>query len=714
MKMRPLGRDQRVLVIGVKLAGLSFTRFTFVDDWIAYLNDQVNHFYERATYGRTTFLFEGVDGGPSDGWFSIADSTATFDFGRSCQAAIDAVSPYVNFAFYNRVLIITNNPTFGGQARSGASWRVYQGAESMSLEGGSWVPRRQFDLAAVSEGTGPLGHPPIYDGAIVRAFHEIGHMLDVPIHYGDVRWPPGLLRDTVSPWDVMGVSPPHAHFLGWAKLERGFLDRARVTTIGPPDGSDIDQTVTLHPVERAADDGALLLLVPFSEREPFTGFAIENRQQIDGDERLPHEGVLVSVIDAHPEVVFGSANLVLAAGSAASGPGDLSNAAMRVGDTYTDPASRIEISVISQSAFSYEVRVRYPRPPAGQLDLAITPSRPPRWTSDIWIDNDINGWDVYRYTDAEGNPVGQGDDAWAGRINRVWVQIRNYSRRSASNVRVQVFANQPSVIGHPGPNWNLIGTIVFPSVPPYGLPVKGYCTWWPVTSKPTCLRAVIQAVPGETTTSNNAAQLNISSMESILKKKWKFVTLTAKAFNPSKTTAMRIVPQLQNIPHGWGIELDSPELTLPAGGSGDVKVVVHPSGAPEGPPVAEGSNEPGFIGKMQLDALAPHGDAWVPIGYGVELWTHLVHDTRLRLRGRIGGKGVEVEGRLDPAPEGARVAVELRRGEERLVRHADAGEGAFQVDFALSDAEDFVAQAFYAGDLLHAAAQSPVQQLERA
>lgn len=546
------------------------------------------------------------------------------------------------------------------------------------------------------------------------AIHEIGHMLDVPIHYGDIRWSPGLLRDTVSPWDVMGKSPPHAHFLGWAKLERGFLDRARVTTIGPPAGSDIDQTVTLHPIERAADDGALLLLVPFSASEPFTGLAIENRQKMDGDELVPQEGVLVSVVDAHPEVVFGTANLVLAAGSEATGPGDLGHAAMKVGDTYTDPASRIEISVISQSARSYDVRVRYPRPPAGAFDLAITPSMPPwDWTSDIWIDNDINGWDVYRYTDAGGTPVGQGDDAWAGRINRVWVQIRNYGRRSASNVRVDVFANQPSVIGSPRPHWNLIGTIVFPMVPPYGLPVKGYCTWWPVTSKPTGLFAVIQAVPGESKIRNNTAQLNIASLESILIKQWKFVTLTAKAFNPSKTASMRIVPQLQNIPHGWGIELGSPELTLPPGGSGDVKVVVHPSGAPDGPPIAEGSNEAGFIGKMQLDALAPHGDAWAPIGYGVELWTHLVHATRLSLRGRIGGGGAEVEGRLDPAPEGARVAVELRHGEERLMQHAEVGRGVFHMDFTLPDAEGFVAQAFYAGDLLHAAAQSPVLRLER-
>ena len=345
--MRPLGRDQRVLVIGVKLTNVPYTRVAFVGHWVAMLNDQVNHFYERATYGRTTFRFEGVDGGPPSGWFPIEDSTATFEFNRSCQAALDAVSAYVNFAAYNRVLIITNNPFLGGRGLSGGSWRVDTGVESMSQEGGrTWVPRRQFDLAAVSEGPGPLGPPPMYDDAIVTAIHEIGHMLDVPIHYGDVRWSPGLLRDTVSPWDVMGRSPPHAHFLGWAKLERGFLDRERVTTIGPPAGSGIDETVTLHPLERLTDAGAQLLLVPFSAREPFTGFAIENRQQIDGDERLPQEGVLVSVVDAHPSVIFGTANLVLAAGSAATGQGDLGHAAMQVGDTYTDPARGIEISVV--------------------------------------------------------------------------------------------------------------------------------------------------------------------------------------------------------------------------------------------------------------------------------------------------------------------------------------------------------------------------------
>ena len=262
----------------------------------------------------------------------------------------------------------------------------------------------------------------------------------------------------------------------------------------------------------------------------------------------------------------------------------------------------------------------------------------------------MNGWDVYRYTDAAGNPVGQGDDAWAGRVTRVWVQIRNYGRRWASNVRVQVFAGQPPVIGSRGP---LIGTIVFPAVPPYGIPVKEYCTWVPRSTKHASLCAVIEPVPGETSISNNEAQVNIARLESIaVKQHWPAVSLIATASNPSKTTAMSIVPQLQNIPHGWGIELDPPELMLAPGGSDDIKVVVHPSGAPDGPSVAEGSNDPGFIGKLQLDALAPHGDTWAPVGCGVELWTHLVHATRLELSGWIGGDGAEVEGRLDPAPEG--------------------------------------------------------------
>ncbi len=711
-KLRPVGTNQRVLVICVKYSNLSTTRLARASDWVSLLISQVNDFYDRATYGLTTFVFESPAGGPADGWFPIADVSTAYDYIKVGQAAIDAADPYVNFGFYNGVMVITNSSQGGGQGRADEWWRVGTGVEAMPREGGVWVPKRQMGLSIVNEWYAHVVGEPYDEGAAVAA-HELGHQLNLQTHYGDLRWGPGLLRDTISPWDVMGYSPAQRHFLGWAKLDRGFLEAARVMSLGPPASGDIDQTVTLKPLERATTSGTQLVKVPFVAGDPFVGFVIENRQRVNGDERLPREGVLITLVDAHPDVEYGTKAIVLAPDSSAV---DLDRAALQIGDTFTAPGREIEISVISKTGEDYNVHVHYPRLPAGSFDPAITPwGAPPYWTPDIWIDSEKNGWDTYRYVDAAGNPMGQADDAWIDHVNRVYVQIRNLGTHTASDVHVQVYVNQPPGMGDAGPKWGFLGTIIFPTVPGGGVPVKGYITWIPTVAAHTCIRAVIEEMPGEASTSNNAAQENIAAFDSTAKSPWEPVGLDVQVYNPSRDEETTIVMGLQDVPNGWGFELDPPQLTLAPGGTGSVKLTVYPSGPTDGPLADHPHREhyrPGFIGMPKLQALAPYGDTWAPIG-GVELWAHLVHATELTASGRTNDGGGEVDGQLSPAPPGALVAIELRRGEgQRILQHADVREdGSFQTRFELPEAESFKFQVFYAGDMLYAAAETPEQRL---
>lgn len=703
-KMRTKGRDQRVLVICVKFSDLPTTRLATGADWVALLNAQVRPFYERATYGVMTPLFEAPSGGPSDGWFPLGYPLADSNYVKTGQAAIDAVDPLVDFSNYNGVVVIHNYHEFDGQTRSYEWWRVTRGGEASrrDLDGG-WTRIRQLGLTLTAEWRARYAGEP-YDPAAAVVAHELGHQIGMRTHYGNFSWSPGLVRETITPWDVMGESPGQAHFLGWAKLVHGYLDSARVTTIGPPTNGDIELSVSLKPLERPTSAGVQLLKLPFHAGEPFAGYVIENRQPVTSDERVPETGVLLTRVNEHPDIPHGASAMVVVHGAT----GDLTRAALQVGETFSDPGRGIELSVVSAAAEDRRVRVRYAQPPAGSVELSITPWKaPPYWTSDIWVDSEKNGFGTYRYTDAAGNPVGQGDDPWVNHVNRIWVRIHNRGMLPATDVRVDVSISQPPGMGDAGGDWRSIGTISFPTVPA-GSDVKQFVPWSPGVAAHTCIRAVIEGMPGEAAADNNVAQSNVLTFDTTTGSPWKAVAGTVQVYNPSQEEETTVVMGLQDVPSGWAFELEPPQITLPPGGKGTVRLTLHPSGPPD---EAKGSGgyEPGFIGKPKLEALVPQGDTWVPIG-GVEMWAHLAEETALVAEGTAYPQdgGVLVRGQLRPAPGGANVAVELRLDDQRILQHAvvDAA-GDFRAWFVLPDADGFSFQASYAGDVYYAAAETP-------
>ncbi|MCK7502757.1 MAG: hypothetical protein MZV70_00785 [Desulfobacterales bacterium] len=78
-------------------------------------------------------------------------------------------------------------------------------------------------MAIVNEWLGctAVGEARNFDQAGSVAAHELGHELGLKTHYGDIRWSPGLTRDVVTPWDIMGLSPGTNHFIGWAEVRTG-------------------------------------------------------------------------------------------------------------------------------------------------------------------------------------------------------------------------------------------------------------------------------------------------------------------------------------------------------------------------------------------------------------------------------------------------------------------------------------------------------------
>jgi M6 family metalloprotease-like protein len=713
MNRSPIGLNQRTIVICVKYSDVATTRLANGSDWATLLNSQVNTFYTRATYNQTGFQFESPTGAPANGWFSLGYPRANYSWRQTGLDAVRLADPYVNYANYDRVAVITNSPDFSGQGAWGAGWAVGEGVEFYD---GSTTPAtgmRVMSLSVVNEWVasyaGETG-----DAAAAVVGHELGHQLDLQTHYGDVRFAPGIGRDTITPWDIMGLSPFQRHFLGWAKSERGWLASARIATVGAPTTSAlIDQTIRVKPLETATNSGTQLIKVPFSNGAPFSGLVVENRQASNGDEQIPESGILLSLVDESPNVWYGFKDIVL---DDATAPGNNNAAPLGVGQGYADPGYGINVDVTNQVGTDYDVRVRY-QTPANRPDPAITPWGAPPWeTADIWIDSQRNGWDTYRYKDAAGNPIGQGDDAWVNHANRVYVRIRNVGAQVATNVRVQVFVNQPPGMGDAGPSWAPIGAIIFPSVPAGGAPVQDFVLWTPTIDAHTCLRAIIDDMPGELSSTNNSAQENVSLFETSTGSPWEPIEMKLQVFNPHQGEPTTATFQVRDVPEGWSVIVDPPSLDLDPGGSGSVYFAAHAAG----PPGIEDERlqailekyQPGFIGKPSIVAMVPYADTFVPIG-GVDVWVHLVERTEIDLRAQGDEREIEVSGQIRPAIGEAVIAIDARDGDgEPTVWHVRTNaDGIFEGRFELKTRVRTV-QASFAGDDVNRSAESDVIDLE--
>ena len=759
-----IGTNQRLLVICVKYTDVATTRMPNAAGWVTLLTSETNTFYNRATFNQTNFTFSTTSGGPSDGWHSLGYAGADYGFFKTGQDAINLADPFVDFSQFNRVLVMTNWQGFGGQGGGPWGWAVNEGVEY--TENG--VGKRLMTMAIVNEwvANGGFGNP--FDDAGSVAAHELGHELGAPTHYADVRFFPGLSRDVITPWDIMGLSPTLNHFIGWAKTERTWIPAgARIQTIGPPVGSDIDTTITLRPLETSTGS-AQIIRIPFTPTAagtPFSGYMIENRRRINGDERLPSDGVMVTLVDENPNTIL-KVMVLEDPGS----PGDVNQAPLEVGDVFSDPSRNLTVTVVSQSGDNFNVRVQYRLPPTARPDPMIIPWGAPPWeTADIWIDSEKNGFGTYRYTDGGGQPTGNGDDAWVNRSNRVMVRVRNIGPGIATNVRVQVFVNSPPGMGDAGPNWDYLGTIIIPSISA-GSVAQDFVNWTPTVGAHTCIKAVIENIAGELSTSNNVAQENVSAFDTSMGSPFKPVGLTIDVFNPfAFKTPIRF--HVRDVPKGWGVIVEPMEIILPPNGQGRVHFEVFPSGMPGGKVYPElrkyqDQYRPGFIGQPRIEAQVPYADTYIPIG-GVDVWTHLTNPTKLtcEVAGRKteprpvieppkltqppglmalpqlkvlppktskqesdlrailefgtlvprtlpapnvpGGQALVWNGQLTPALASATIAVEFTDGKTRevIITKTDS-KGRYQVRFAPPNPGRWSVQAFFGGDLVHESADS--------
>src|SRR5262249_40307615 len=161
-------------------------------------------------------------------------------------------------------------------------------------------------------------------------------------------------------------------------------------------------------------------------------------------------------------------------------------------------------------------------------------------------------------------------------------------------------------------NWAYLGTIIFPSIAGSGGTAQDFVLWTPTVGAHTCIKAVIENIAGELTTANNLAQENVSSFDTSSHSPYRTVSLRATVNNPFSNDKTPVYFHVRDVPPGWAVSVDPPELVLAPGGRDSVLVEVYPSGMP---PYGQSQNKikscclpknvpynpdkyrPGFIGK---------------------------------------------------------------------------------------------------------------------
>ena len=198
-------------------------------------------------------------------------------------------------------------------------------------------------------------------------------------------------------------------------------------------------------------------------------YLVSGRRRVMGDELngqfqggaagangIPDEGVLIE------RVSEGSDPWVTVIGNPDR------NTLWKQGDFFTN-GDGISISVRQKvDDDNYCVDVGYDSR-ANQPDVMLMPwTSPPgdTWeTTDIWVDNPLNGYGNYRYgmwNDLNGNPVprGNGDDPAIGQINRLYARVRNIGTQAATDVKVDWEITDPLGVGIAGANgWAGLGSV---------------------------------------------------------------------------------------------------------------------------------------------------------------------------------------------------------------------------------------------------------------
>jgi len=546
----------------------------------AIFNTQVNDYYLKSTHGKTSFQFEVAADPIGSTWFTAphnineyvasGSNTVGVSLGQDAMAIADQ---YYNLSEWSRIVVLHNFPRRGGTG------------STIQYGGGSWP------IVFMLEGED--------DGKLIALLsHELGHTLGLPDLYGVPGHACGGTAGCGTPsnfgtWGLMADDTAFTHFSGYSKFEAGWIPN------GAPNAIDLNLRNLLpfsssYTLRNLAEPGQNLLRIRMIDTPSFFGYYVEcrTRKAGFGDENIPEEGVLVSLVDeGWPSFSYCQRHASILAVS--NVPSDICDAAMPPGETFFSSwITGLSVTATGMNQDECAVQVTW-NGGSASIDPAILGAQ--KFDSpDIWVDSPINGWDNYGPTfqaiDVDGAPIGPGDPAWPGQTNRIYFRVWNFGTSNAENVTVEVGVSQPLTIGLfcqvPNPA-QIIATKTIPVLPPsvQSGPVVDYVEWASPTSEPARIEVHVVSTPGEITQANNMAR---DAVQVYFPPCPDPDNCPVSAYGPTLTATsefcfglgrVRAVVAGPNLPFGWDVRIDPLEGLVLPGSTLDIRIDMTP---PEG------------------------------------------------------------------------------------------------------------------------------------
>jgi len=687
-------------------------RHSKAEDYEAILNQLINDYYQKATFGNVQYAFRVLaNPARSDGWWDAPHSIQEYNLGEDengdpinfHQDGVDIAYQAIGEELYSyqRLLIIQGFQGRSGQACGASGSPLFEPVPCIYTAGSgsialltSWISEDATDelMAAI-------------------ASHELAHLLGAPDQYNGFlsTWP------AMGPWDLMDDDRYFTHFGGWVKFRLGWIPS---WTDMPCIVGSCNITAVLDPLEYPGNN---ILRIPFT-LNPFTGYMAECRQMVNHDENLPEAGVLITEVDE---------NRSWQVSWVVSNTKGFSKATLKPGDSYVDPVRKITISNISQGGDKQcTIKVERngspaPDPAIGQGLVSESGAYQVSQSPDIWIDSPANGWDVYpsyeNWDPTKEHPIpsGFGDPFWVAHENRIGFQITNVGSLPADNVVVDILVRQPARIT--SPCGGAIRSSTLPILDPpigsvtvshlgVGQYFQGYVPWTPTSYEPVEIRVEIRASPSEVSAANNkaretylhafqdgslSASLNLASYGPLV------LVLPEECDQEVPFRVTECVPV--GIPYPkWQVNPDPINGVLKPGETLAINILARP---PAGAP-------PGFNEIFDMCVLVPVGDTYQAVGR-VTFQGRVVDPTQLTCftpdHALSPGSSVPVTGSLTPAHAGENLALEYRDpgGTASIKTISTDATGGYADQLFPTVEGTWTVQAYWQGDDQHASAQSP-------
>lgn len=589
---------------------------TIVNDMSAYLSEGS---FTQATLGAPAIR----------GWLDLGKSRAHYydettgnmliDLVKDVIAAVHVADGSFDFSAVDRMFILTNDDSSGGETRGQREWAT-TGPWPYAIPTGAGSKRFSVSVHAFNQ---PAG----------RFDHALGHhfgMFDLYPHEG-VTFP----RPYADGWSNMAKDPTgnfnNVHFLGWDKQKPGWLSGANITFVPrPPADPDLghrfEQTFPVFKEETASGNPVVIQVgttpnVTQRSNERVSYYIEARKRAGTYDSNIPSDAVLVYYVNEDIGQGFGPLRLVDATPGTSN---DLTDAGLRpapaVSTVNNVDSIGLNVEVLPKTgAEDYRVHIVYD-PPEDQNDVWIHP-HDENWRSpDIWVDSPAcNAGNCGFDTDNARTEVDRGDLPQPNVVNRLYTRIFNHGPGTAHNVRVDFYISEPhhaidggDVDPDTGDNvsWNEHFFAVVPDLAPTDTGLAVFVPWTPATPPSdhvhTCVKVKIATVFNDINPANQASQENIDSYDLTSHSPYPPVQDDFKVANPYDHPIL-VYLRADDVPAGWTADIVPSKAYLPVGGSVDARMTIQ---APLTYPIC--STE--FI---KATAWYPAGDTLVPLGASV-------------------------------------------------------------------------------------------------